>query len=262
MNRKQLFYERQYRETEYATTSAGHTEEVALQQFVNSYDLGDKRVLEIGCGRGAFEHLSRRWFGLDLASSAGVYVHRPFVAATADALPFKPESFSGVWSVSVLEHVGDPEQALHEIGRVLRRGGVAYLAPAWHCRAWAADGYSVRPWSDFPWTGKLIKAAIPLRDAFWFRAAYTIPVRLWREASFFIGLRKPVRFRYRTLKANYETYWCTDADASNAMDPHEMLLWFVSRGWQTPSHPTWLKRFLVRHGAIVVRKPDGASARQ
>jgi SAM-dependent methyltransferase len=257
---RELFYERQYRGTEYAASDRRHEEAGALSDFIASYDLGNKRVLEVGCGRGAFAHVARRWFGLDLAPSAGISVHRPFVSAAAEALPFGPESFSGVWSITVLEHVAEPEKALQEIARVLARGGVAYLAPAWHCRAWAADGYTVRPWADFSWKGKLVKASIPLRDALWFRAACTLPVRLWRECVFFMRKRRPVRLRYRSLRPNYETYWCTDADASSALDPHEMLLWFISRGWQTPSHPTWRRRFLVRHGAIIVRKPDPTSS--
>lgn len=256
--RQEAFYERQYRGTDYAANDAREEETVALREFIELYGLGDKPVLEIGCGRGAFQHLAKHWFGLDLAPLAGAFVQRPFVAATAEALPLRSESFSGVWTITVLEHVADPERALQEIARVVKQGGVAYLAPAWHCRAWAAQGYSVRPWSDLSWMGKLVRVSIPLRDALWFRAAYIIPTRLWRELLFLIGGRGPTHFRYRALNANYETYWCADADASSSMDPHEMLLWFRSRGWQTPSHQTWLKRFLVRHGAIVVRKPEMA----
>lgn len=154
-----------------------------------------------------------------------------------------------------MEHVPHPEKALEEVMRVLKPGGVAYLAPAWHCRPWAAEGYEVRPWSDFSWKGKLIKASIPLQNAFWFRAGYTLPVRIWREILFLIKGKRPLRFHYRALQANYETYWTADSDACNSMDPHEMLLWFQSRGWDTPSHPTWLSRFLVRHDAMIVQKP-------
>jgi SAM-dependent methyltransferase len=252
---QKLFYNRQYLETDYASGIEERQETSALQALVKSYDLKDKRVLEIGCGRGAFQRIVEKWVGVDLAFSAGSYLRKPFIAASAEALPFKENSFDGTWSITVLEHSPHPEKSLEEITRVLKPGGVAYLAPAWHCRPWAAQGYEVRPWSDFDWKGKLIKVSIPLRNAIWFRAIYTIPMRIWRESLFLLKRKKPMHFRYRELKANHETYWCADSDACNSMDPHEMLLWFRSRGWDSPSHPTWASRFLVRHGAIILQKP-------
>jgi SAM-dependent methyltransferase len=253
---QKLFYNEQYQKDEYAVGVEDRAEQEALQAFVAAYDLSGKQVLEIGCGRGAFQHLVENWIGVDLAASVAPYLKKPFLAASAEALPFRDACFDGIWSVTVLEHVPRPETALEEIVRVLKPGGVAYLAPAWHCRPWAAAGYHVRPWSDFGWRGKLIKASIPLRDALWFRAACTLPLRLGRDLLFRLNSRKPTRFRYRQLEANYTTFWCSDSDACNAMDPHEMLLWFQSRGWKTPRHPNWWRRFLARHEAVIVQKPN------
>jgi SAM-dependent methyltransferase len=220
------FYNQQYNGHSYAGGVEGREEAAALEAFVKSYSLNNKRVLEIGCGRGAFQHLVQNWVGVDLASSIGRYIGKPFVAASAEALPFRKESVDSIWSITGLEHIPYPEKALEEIVRVFRLGGVAYLAPAWHCRPWAAQGYQVRPWSNLDWKGKLIKASIPLRNALWFRAVCTLPVRLWREVLFLLRGRKLLRFRYRPLKVNYEIFWCSDSDARSSMDPHEMLLWF------------------------------------
>src|SRR5262249_27912167 len=154
---------------------------------------------------------------------AAQFLVKPFVAGTAEDIPFADGSFDVIWSIAVLEHVQQPEKALQEIERVLKPGGVAYLAPAWHCRSWAAEGYQVRPWSDFGLRGKLVKFSIPLREAFWFRAACAFPVRLIREVFFQLRFKRPMTFHYRKLKANYETFWVSDSDACNAMDPHEML---------------------------------------
>jgi glycosyltransferase involved in cell wall biosynthesis len=250
-----LFYDQQYRDNEYIWGGGLRQEATALQAFVESFGLKDKRILEIGCGRGDFQGIVENWIGVDIAYSVRGHIKKPFTVASANALPFYNESFDALWSITTLEHVPEPEHALSEIIRVLRPGGVAYLAPAWHCRPWAAKGYHVRPWSDFDWMGKLIKASIPLRNTLWFRAAHTLTRRVWREILFLLKHRRPLRFHYRKLKANYGTYWCSDSDACNSMDPHEMLLWFRSRGWNTPSHPTWLSRFIVRHGAIIVQKP-------
>ena len=70
----------------------------------------------------------------------------------------------------MLEHVSDPERALLEMRRVLTDGGLLYLSADWQCRPWAADGYLVRPYSDFNFKGQLIKASLPIRDAVWFRS--------------------------------------------------------------------------------------------
>src|SRR3546814_11978920 len=40
----------------------------------------------------------------------------------------------------------------------------------------------------------------------------------------------PTRLRYRRLTPNYEKYWMSDSDAVNAIDSHEAMLWFLSRG--------------------------------
>ncbi|NLV59126.1 MAG: class I SAM-dependent methyltransferase [Clostridiales bacterium] len=49
------------------------------------------------------------------------------IAAYGEQLPFSDNSFDRVFSVSVLEHVQDPEKVVCEIVRVLRPGGYAYI---------------------------------------------------------------------------------------------------------------------------------------
>jgi hypothetical protein len=115
----------------------------------------------------------------------------------------------------------------------------------------------VRPWSDFGVRGKLVKASIPLRDALVVRAAREVPVRLAREARLRARPGRPLRLRYGKLRANYEVFWTSDSDACCALDPHEVIAWFASRGWTSPSHPTPRARLSARHGAVVVRKPGG-----
>lgn len=56
------------------------------------------------------------------------------VLATGDALPFKNDSFDGVLSIAVLEHVKDPFRCAAELARVLKPGGwikccVPFLQP-------------------------------------------------------------------------------------------------------------------------------------
>jgi len=84
-------------------------------------------VLDIGCGDGHFasvtyEHkidvgIDPDLISLKEASDRGAY--RMLVQASGDKLPFAAASFSSALSNSVLEHVGNLEGVLAEIGRVL-----------------------------------------------------------------------------------------------------------------------------------------------
>jgi ubiquinone/menaquinone biosynthesis C-methylase UbiE len=100
--------------------------------------LSGRRVLEVGCGRGAtLLELARRGatvVGLDyseeaiavcrtLARKTGTRDRAEFVKADAQKLPFESESFDFVFSVGLIEHFEDPTDILNEQRRVLRTGG-------------------------------------------------------------------------------------------------------------------------------------------
>jgi SAM-dependent methyltransferase len=102
-------------------------------------DLQDKRVLEIGCGRGGFSaHLAER--GADLVaadfSPAAVrmatrrlepHAGAEAVVADIEAIPFERGTFDVVISLDTLEHVPHPTLAVAELVRVLRPGGKLIL---------------------------------------------------------------------------------------------------------------------------------------
>ena len=222
-------------------------EEAALVAFVREHGLANRRVLEEGSGRGHFQHLSAGWVGHDYSTTAAGFASRPFAADVFDA----------VWSIAVLERGPEPEVALREIPRVLKPGGVAYLAPAWHCRSWAAEGLTVRPLADLTWRQCLTKLSIPVRDSLVLRGLGALPVRFVAEVASAVR-RGPRSFHYKRLRPNYETDWCAAADACNSMDPHDTLLWFLSRGCCSPSHRSLLRRCRVRHGGIIIRTADRA----
>src|SRR3984885_3818416 len=128
-----------------------------VTQFVRDMGLADKRVLDVGAGTGYLQDLVTNYVGLDISPTARRYFHKPFVEASATDMPFRDGEFDGLWSIWVLEHVPDPEQALLEMRRVVKDGGLLYLLPAWNCTPWAGAGYAVRPYQDFGLQGKLIK---------------------------------------------------------------------------------------------------------
>src|SRR4030095_3832522 len=140
-------------ETEYIRASEAAAKDSAIEAlvsgFVKSFELTDRPVLEIGSGRGNLQDIAHDYTGLDISPAVTHFYHKKFVLGSATALPFPDDSFDGVWSVWVFENVPNPEQLFREARRVTKDKGVLFLFPAWNCTSWAADGYEVRPYSDF-----------------------------------------------------------------------------------------------------------------
>lgn len=225
---------------------------IAVSNFVEEYQLHEKRVLEVGAGTGKLQDIVDDYVGLDLSHTARRFFHKPFVQGSATELPFRDGEFDVIWTINVLEHVPEPELALVEMRRVLKDGGILYLSPAWQCRSWAADGYPVRPYGDFDLAGKINKATIPLRDSVVYRSLYTFPIRLIRLVQVSLS-DEPSPFRYNALTPNYTHFWYTDGDATASMDPYEAILWHTSRGDEVLNYDTPLRRFFVRNGPLIIR---------
>lgn len=219
-------YDRRYQEVaEEAAKDLNIRERVS--EFVERFGLNKKRVLEVGSGRGYLQDVAESYTGLDISPNVARFYHKKFLVGTATALPFAENSFDGAWSIWVFEHVPNPEQAFSELRRVVRDDGVIYLLPAWNVPAWAAQGYSVRPYTDFGLWGKLRKATISVRSSNLVRTSGILLVRLSRKLMATVG---PTKLRYRRLEPNYEQYWMADSDAVNSIDSYEGALWFLSRG--------------------------------
>jgi Methylase involved in ubiquinone/menaquinone biosynthesis len=69
------------------------------------------------------------------------------------ALDFPADCFDGVFSFSVFEHISDPRQALQEVKRVLKPGGVFYLdlhlytaIAGDHDPRWSGAAAAMKPW--------------------------------------------------------------------------------------------------------------------
>ena len=238
-----------------AWDEANHPE-VELKAFAAQYHLEDKRVLEVGSGAGYLQDVVADYTGLDISPSAGRHYHKPFVAASATDMPFPDGAFDAIWTINVLEHIPNPESALVEMRRVLKPGGLLYLNPAWQAPAWAAQGYEVRPYGDFPLTGKIAKATVPIRKSLTFQALYILPIRFVRYGQTRIA-SSPSAFRYRKLTPNYEHYWVPDADAVNSMDPYEAVLWFETRGDRCLNCEEGVKGIVGTPGKLVIRVRAG-----
>lgn len=98
--------------------------------------------LDLGCGSGRVAcDLARqtRVVGLDYGPDALVKASRNanantipgwpvWVNASADRLPFAENTFDGVYTFEVLEHLWQPEQAVRELIRVTRPGGFVLIS--------------------------------------------------------------------------------------------------------------------------------------
>ncbi len=199
-----------------------------VQDFVHRFHLQKRAVLDIGSGRGYLQDLVDDYTGLDISPTVARFYHKKFVLGSATAMPFPDNSFDAAWSIFVFEHVPNPEQALRECRRVLRDGALIFLLPAWNVPNWSANGYPVRPYSDFDLGGRLIKASIPFRMSLPVRAASRVSARLARVPAFSFG--GPSTLHYRRLTPNYKDYWMPDSDAVNSLDRYEVMAWFRSRG--------------------------------
>jgi SAM-dependent methyltransferase/uncharacterized protein YbaR (Trm112 family) len=218
-------------------------------------------VLEIGSGKGALQGFGGDYVALDYSLTALTAYVRPEhgrVCGSAARLPFHDGTFRFVFSVAALEHVPDADLAFAEIERVLAPGGVAYLAPAWHCVQYNCEGIPVRPYRDLDLRQKLVKATLPIRRSLVVKALESLPGRLVRRARW--SLRPgPTSLRFERLRPDYETFWMSDSDAAARLDAHEGCLFFHSRGYEVLSPgPSTLRQLLARHSALVVRKPRGA----
>lgn len=253
-DRAKAFYDQEYSKGQYALVDEAekHSSLIELKSFIEGYKLQDKRCLEIGCGRGAFQKEVQDYTGADLADTVREKICKPFYQASVENLPFGDNKFDAVWSITVFEHVLDPEGGLNEIRRVLKTDGLLFFRPAWQCRSWAAEGYPVRKYKDLDLRGKLVKASIPIRDSMLFRALYIFPLRLIRLLKW-LWQHRQIKLTYRRLRPNYEYYWMSDSDAVNSIDPYSAILWFLSRGDECLSHPTWFRQFFVRTGPVIFK---------
>lgn len=134
-----------YSKTQLDTTGGTISDEAFRKRTgIHPEELTGKLVLDVGCGMGRFAEVATRWgarvVGIDLSAACEVAARnlneREFVALQADVLnlPFAPESFDCIYSIGVLHHTPNCEQAFKSLPQYLKPGGTVAV--------WLYSGYN------------------------------------------------------------------------------------------------------------------------
>ncbi len=115
-----------------------------MRTGIRPEELRGKLILDVGCGMGRFAEVATRWgarvVGIDLSLACEMAARnlqeREFVAMQADVfhLPFAPESFDLIYSIGVLHHTPNCEQAFKTLPQYLKPGGTIAV--------WLYSGYN------------------------------------------------------------------------------------------------------------------------
>ena len=100
-----------------------------LQTFVSQYGLAGKKALDVGSGRGYLAGRGRRLHRTRYFAYRRAVLSQEIRARIGDVDAFEAGSFDVVWSIDVLEHVPNPEQALREIRRAPKMARCCIYCP-------------------------------------------------------------------------------------------------------------------------------------
>jgi 2-polyprenyl-3-methyl-5-hydroxy-6-metoxy-1,4-benzoquinol methylase len=130
----------------------------ARRAFLLGHVAAGERVLDYGCGAGAFAaDLLAAGCAVTMVDVAQEALRRARARAPqaqavrvteGAALPFDEDAFDVVWAGEVLEHVADVVGLLAELRRVLRWGGSLLVTTPWHGRVVIATDAHFDPRAD------------------------------------------------------------------------------------------------------------------
>lgn len=247
------FYNAQFNDNHYADGKYHGNREGWISSLLSKSFSQPPQVLEIGCGRGQMQNVVHDFIGCDLSLSAGSYLKKPFVVCAAENLPFKNQSFDSVMSFTVLEHIINPELALAEMVRVLRRGGLLVVDAAWRVPPWRPLAMEIRPYKSLRITEKVMKFCLPVINRLWCDGSLRTPFRAFREMRFYL-LKKFMPLPFTRISPNWDEFLLPDSDAAASIDNHACALWLFSQGLSSVNTVGALQRIFLRCGPLVMTK--------
>ncbi len=145
-----------------------------------------RRILDMGCGTGLNERVLRQ-FGavtsadrsdeaLEFTRSRGV---GDLICCSAEQLPFARESYHVITALDVLEHIGDDNQALKELQRVLTPGGLLFITVPAYGFLWSEHDEALhhrRRYSAHELRNKLTAAGLEVERLTYFISLLFFPI--------------------------------------------------------------------------------------
>ena len=139
--------------------------DIVFGLFLSKEELKGRSLLDVGCGTGWFSRRAAEMgssvvsldIGFRLLKKAREKYAKVLVVADACVLCFPNASFDIIVSSECIEHTLDPKQALREMHRVLKPGGILLITVPnwiWKISVTVANLLKLRPYEGFEnWLG-------------------------------------------------------------------------------------------------------------
>jgi SAM-dependent methyltransferase len=204
------------------------------------------RLLDIGCGNGAFVRAARAWGwdaeGLDPdpnAAAVGRAAGLPITVGSLPRLGYPDASFAAVTMSHSIEHLHDPLAGLHEILRVLQPGGDVWIA-----------------------TPNLNSSGHKVFGADWRGLEPPRHLVLFTAPSLISTLSQAGFVQIRQIRSSFVTQWYFTSSyriernedpfrPSETRPPHRLKLKAAMADWQALLHPKYAEEII-----IMARRPS------
>jgi SAM-dependent methyltransferase len=192
-----------------------------------------QRVIELGCGPGPDIKPPGIYIGLDLAIQ-GLKKRRNMenaVCCDVSMIPLEDKSADLVFSNDVLEHIPQPQKVIEECCRILKPGGIIIHRDAWFSRKWRAEGLFTKSNSPFPLRTLLKKLLVKIMEIKFIRWPKILLTRIIREFRWRLFSSHYKKLEYDYFTPNLSEYLESDSDACVSIDPHALILLYLSKGF-------------------------------
>jgi len=182
----------------------------ALKRHIDTKSSSEREILDVGCGPGGNMLFLKEFgnvVGLDSSNEALKYAreeaYKNLVLGFVEELPFSNDSFDIVTALDVIEHIENDTQALKEIFKVLKPGGLLLLTVPAHKWLWSRHDEALhhkRRYTDRELKNKIEEAGFEIQN----KSHFVVP------AIPFLLFQKLVRYVEKILlphkKDKIDTY--------------------------------------------------------
>ena len=239
---------------------------VQIVDFLTGELPEDALVIELGGGVfqrrcGFMNRHFENYFPLDIShTSIAGYAKRHDrwgIASDATCIPLKDASVDCVFSRTFMEHLPEPGQALAEVVRVLKPGGIVLHDDAWFCRWWSRYGVvGLKKFRNMTFRERLVWLGSRVTEFTPLRLPKVIIPHLFRELL--VSRKSPLQLPFGRLQPNYDLHLGCDEDAAASIDPLNVIRFYESQGFELVKPMSFKQRILLRNTHVILqRKSNG-----